>query len=345
MKLLMDLVVNHTSDEHPWFLESRSSRDNPKRDWYWWRPQPEQLGLVLLRLGLGARPADRRALPAPVLAQAARPQLGEPGRPRGDLRDDELVARSRGRRLPDGRHRPDLQGSGAARRRAARRSAVRRRHPAHELRPADPRVPAGDAPRGVRRARGRAADGRRDADRDDRAGAADHRSGARRARHGLPVRARAARPGRDQVGPAPAAPARPQGLARALAGRARGRRLEQPLLEQPRPAARGLPLRRRRRPPRPRGEDARDGAAPAPRHAVRLPGRGARDDQRAVVGDRGVPRHRDAQPLRRGGRQRRRPRAGAGGAARRAAATTRARRCSGTARPAPASRPARRGCR
>jgi oligo-1,6-glucosidase len=38
MKLVMDLVVNHTSDEHPWFVESASSRDNPKRDWYWWRP-------------------------------------------------------------------------------------------------------------------------------------------------------------------------------------------------------------------------------------------------------------------------------------------------------------------
>jgi oligo-1,6-glucosidase len=37
MKLVMDLVVNHTSDEHPWFVESRSSTDNPKRDWYWWR--------------------------------------------------------------------------------------------------------------------------------------------------------------------------------------------------------------------------------------------------------------------------------------------------------------------
>jgi oligo-1,6-glucosidase len=37
MKLVMDLVVNHTSDEHPWFVESRSSRDNPRRDWYWWR--------------------------------------------------------------------------------------------------------------------------------------------------------------------------------------------------------------------------------------------------------------------------------------------------------------------
>jgi oligo-1,6-glucosidase len=38
MKLIMDLVVNHSSDEHPWFAESRSSKDNPKRDWYWWRP-------------------------------------------------------------------------------------------------------------------------------------------------------------------------------------------------------------------------------------------------------------------------------------------------------------------
>jgi len=38
MRLVMDLVVNHTSDEHPWFTASRSSRDDPKRDWYWWRP-------------------------------------------------------------------------------------------------------------------------------------------------------------------------------------------------------------------------------------------------------------------------------------------------------------------
>lgn len=37
MKLILDLVVNHTSDEHPWFIESRSSKDNPKRDWYIWR--------------------------------------------------------------------------------------------------------------------------------------------------------------------------------------------------------------------------------------------------------------------------------------------------------------------
>ncbi|MEX5381590.1 alpha-glucosidase [Cronobacter muytjensii] len=41
MRLILDLVVNHTSDEHPWFLESRSSKDNPKRDWYIWRDGKE----------------------------------------------------------------------------------------------------------------------------------------------------------------------------------------------------------------------------------------------------------------------------------------------------------------
>lgn len=41
MRLVMDLVVNHTSDEHPWFRESRSGPDSPKRDWYWWRPARE----------------------------------------------------------------------------------------------------------------------------------------------------------------------------------------------------------------------------------------------------------------------------------------------------------------
>ena len=37
MKMVLDLVLNHTSIEHPWFKESASSKDNPKRDWYIWR--------------------------------------------------------------------------------------------------------------------------------------------------------------------------------------------------------------------------------------------------------------------------------------------------------------------
>lgn len=42
MKLIIDYVPNHTSDQHPWFIESRSSRDNPKRNWYIWAdPKPD----------------------------------------------------------------------------------------------------------------------------------------------------------------------------------------------------------------------------------------------------------------------------------------------------------------
>jgi oligo-1,6-glucosidase/alpha-glucosidase len=42
LKLLLDFVPNHTSDQHPWFQESRASRENPKRDWYIWRdPGPD----------------------------------------------------------------------------------------------------------------------------------------------------------------------------------------------------------------------------------------------------------------------------------------------------------------
>jgi oligo-1,6-glucosidase len=54
IKLVMDLVVNHTSDEHPWFIESRSSTDNSKRNWYWWRGPREGM-----RAGdLGAEPTN-----------------------------------------------------------------------------------------------------------------------------------------------------------------------------------------------------------------------------------------------------------------------------------------------
>jgi len=42
LKVILDFVPNHTSDRHPWFVESRASRDNPKRDWYIWRdPAPD----------------------------------------------------------------------------------------------------------------------------------------------------------------------------------------------------------------------------------------------------------------------------------------------------------------
>jgi oligo-1,6-glucosidase len=40
IRLLVDIVLNHTSHEHPWFEESRASRDSPRRDWYVWRDEP-----------------------------------------------------------------------------------------------------------------------------------------------------------------------------------------------------------------------------------------------------------------------------------------------------------------
>src|SRR5688572_28631311 len=42
LKVMIDLVLNHTSDQHPWFLESKQSRNNPKADWYVWAdPKPD----------------------------------------------------------------------------------------------------------------------------------------------------------------------------------------------------------------------------------------------------------------------------------------------------------------
>jgi glycosidase len=40
IRVIVDLVLNHTSSEHPWFKESRSAKDHPKRDWFIWRDQP-----------------------------------------------------------------------------------------------------------------------------------------------------------------------------------------------------------------------------------------------------------------------------------------------------------------
>ncbi len=47
LKVIMDLVVNHTSDEHPWFIESRKGRDNPYSDYYIWRDKPNNWDSIL----------------------------------------------------------------------------------------------------------------------------------------------------------------------------------------------------------------------------------------------------------------------------------------------------------
>jgi alpha-glucosidase len=46
IRVILDMVLNHTSDQHPWFRESRSSRENPKRDWYLWRDVPNNWASV-----------------------------------------------------------------------------------------------------------------------------------------------------------------------------------------------------------------------------------------------------------------------------------------------------------
>ena len=332
IKLVMDLVVNHTSDEHPWFVESRSDPRSEKRDWYFWRPPRDGYGAGQP----GAEPTNWVSFfsgPAWDLDPASgeyylhlfarkQPDLNweNPQVRAAVYRMMRWLGGARGRRLPDGRRQLHLEGRGpgrvAARRdRDPRDGALRRRRRRLHLRPAHPRVPRRDAPRGLRRAR-RGSDHRRgDARRDRRAGGAVHRPGAGRGRHGLPVRARLAGPGRGQVGRAPVPAARPQGVVRALAGGAGADGLEQPVLEQPRPTADRVALGRRRAVPGAVGDDARDGAALPPRHALRLPGRGARHAEHAVRLDRRLPRHRVAQPLRR----RRGPRRGSGARARRAA--------------------------
>jgi len=83
IRVILDLVLNHTSHQHPWFIESKSSRDNPKRDWYIWRGRggsvgrpatagwtAQQLVLRFWRLGLGVRPEHRPVL-LPLFPQGA----------------------------------------------------------------------------------------------------------------------------------------------------------------------------------------------------------------------------------------------------------------------------------
>ena len=81
IRVIADLVMNHTSSDHPWFQESRSAPDSPKRNWYVWSDDPTRYPDArdhlrrqrALQLDLGR--AGRRLLLAPLLPPPARPQL------------------------------------------------------------------------------------------------------------------------------------------------------------------------------------------------------------------------------------------------------------------------------
>ncbi len=119
MRVIADLVMNHTSSDHLWFQESRKGGDdNPYSDWYVWSDTDERYsgrahhlhGHRGLQLDVG--PGARRLLLAPLLRPPARPQLREPGRPRGDAQRAALLARPRPRRLPPRRRPVPLRGGG-----------------------------------------------------------------------------------------------------------------------------------------------------------------------------------------------------------------------------------------
>jgi alpha-glucosidase len=89
LKVILDFVPNHTSDQHPWFVESRSSRNNPKRDWYIWKDgawgrTAQQLGEPFRRQRLGVGRGHSSVLLPRVPQGAARSQLAQSGGSHGD---------------------------------------------------------------------------------------------------------------------------------------------------------------------------------------------------------------------------------------------------------------------
>ena len=135
LRVIVDLVVNHTSDEHPWFQEARSARDSPRRDWYVWRDEPSDEPA-------GSRsPArensnwahdehSRPVLPAPLLPFQPDLNIDNPTVRDGDRAHHGLLAGARRRGLPHGR-RPGAAGDG---RPARRRDAATRRTWLRDLR-------------------------------------------------------------------------------------------------------------------------------------------------------------------------------------------------------------------
>ena len=106
MRVIADLVMNHTSADHPWFQESRTDPTGPYGDWYVWGDDDarwSEARIIFIdtepsnwTLGPGARPV----LLAPVLQPPARPELRQPRGAGADAERAPLLARPRPRRVP-----------------------------------------------------------------------------------------------------------------------------------------------------------------------------------------------------------------------------------------------------
>ena len=106
LRVITELVLNHTSDQHTWFKEARRSRDDPRRDWYVWSDSDDRYAGVRIifvdteRSNWAWDPESKQDLLAPVLQSSARPELRQPRSARGNVESDEVLARPRGGRVP-----------------------------------------------------------------------------------------------------------------------------------------------------------------------------------------------------------------------------------------------------
>ncbi len=130
IRVITDLVMNHTSDSHEWFQESRRNPDGPYGDYYVWSDTSQQLRRRANHLRrhrgveLDVRPGAAAVLLAPVLLAPTRPQLRQPGRAGSDARRAAVLARPRHRRLPAGRGALPVRARGHQLREPARDARV-----------------------------------------------------------------------------------------------------------------------------------------------------------------------------------------------------------------------------